>query len=140
MSDLVIVVDTREKRPLSFPPGISIVRAALKHGDYAADRSRLVAAVERKGGSDFSACLLREERGAGLLAQCEKMRQHVLHPLLVAELLPPVVFARLHPGCVYRAYEDAAAEWLDRGFPTVYSSGPTESAQWVLRWLRTWNR
>jgi ERCC4-type nuclease len=49
-----IVVDTREQRPLRFPPRIKTVRRRLVHGDYSLDgHSAKGIVVERKSHNDF---------------------------------------------------------------------------------------
>lgn len=132
---MIILQDSREKQPLSFP-GHEVRVKALKVGDYAGG----LGTVERKGGGDFAACLLRSERRKKFDAQLVRLAEYAGHPLLVAELLTPTVFKRLHPGLVYAGYERAFTRFLDEcPIPVVYSSGPTESAAWVIRWLTLWS-
>lgn len=49
---MVIVIDTREQRPWSFPPNIDVEIGTLKTGDYALKGDNRFA-VERKSADDF---------------------------------------------------------------------------------------
>ena len=49
---MVIVIDTREQRPWSFPPNVQIKFAALKSGDYAIEGDEHFS-IERKSADDF---------------------------------------------------------------------------------------
>ena len=51
-----IVIDTREKKPWSFPPDVSIEFATLKSGDYALKNDSRFA-IERKSGEDLAGTL-----------------------------------------------------------------------------------
>ena len=50
---MVIVIDTREQRPWSFPPDIKVEYGTLKTGDYALKGDESGFAIERKSGDDF---------------------------------------------------------------------------------------
>lgn len=50
---MVIVIDTREQRPWSFPPHIKVEIGTLRTGDYALKGDETNFAVERKSGDDF---------------------------------------------------------------------------------------
>ena len=52
---MVIVIDTREQRPWSFPPHIDVETGTLHTGDYAIKGDEANFAVERKSGDDFVA-------------------------------------------------------------------------------------
>lgn len=49
---MVIVIDTREQRPWSFPPDIEVEYGTLRTGDYAI-KGDPGFAIERKSGDDF---------------------------------------------------------------------------------------
>ena len=49
---MVIIIDTREQRPWSFPPQINVEVATLHTGDYALKGDQGFA-IERKSGDDF---------------------------------------------------------------------------------------
>ena len=50
---MVIVIDTREQRPWSFPPDVAVEVGTLKTGDYALKGDEDNFAIERKSGDDF---------------------------------------------------------------------------------------
>lgn len=50
---MVIIIDTREQRPWSFPPHINVEIGTLHTGDYALKGDEHNFAVERKSGDDF---------------------------------------------------------------------------------------
>lgn len=51
---MVIVIDTREQRPWSFPPDIQVKTGTLHSGDYALEGDEASFAIERKSGEDFA--------------------------------------------------------------------------------------
>lgn len=50
---MVVIIDTREQRPWSFPPDVKIEVGTLKTGDYALKGDESKFAIERKSGDDF---------------------------------------------------------------------------------------
>lgn len=50
---MVIVIDTREQRPWSFPANIELEIGTLRTGDYALKGDEENFAIERKSGDDF---------------------------------------------------------------------------------------
>jgi len=62
--DFVLIVDTREQKPLfeSPPDGLTIVKKALKHGDYSLVGFESMLSVERKQMSDFISYIGRERK------------------------------------------------------------------------------
>lgn len=93
---LVILVDTREQRPLALP---NSKRATLSTGDYSVEGYEKLIAVERKSHADFVGCVAqgrdRFERELARLTMYE-------YPALVlecsmADILAGVRFSEVHP-------------------------------------------
>jgi ERCC4-type nuclease len=57
---MVIVIDSREQRPLDFGPGVQTVRAALAAGDYSILGLEHQVAVERKSLGDLLSSITHE--------------------------------------------------------------------------------
>lgn len=53
MSDLVLLYDAREQRPLVFPEGVAVEKVTLDAGDYSAKGLEKYALIERKSSSDL---------------------------------------------------------------------------------------
>lgn len=60
--DITVVIDTREKTPLKFPPGIKTVVKGLVTGDYSVLGLEKFIAVERKNLADLLACVGSDRR------------------------------------------------------------------------------
>ncbi|MCP4680075.1 MAG: hypothetical protein GY854_32200 [Deltaproteobacteria bacterium] len=59
MSQLVVIVDTREQHPYAFDPEkIRVVRRALPAGDYSIEGHESTVAVERKSLDDFASTVI----------------------------------------------------------------------------------
>jgi len=142
LTDLVIVVDTRERYPYRFArQQATTERAALTAGDYAVRRpdGSIVAVVERKALGDlvgslnngtlvFELAKLGEERRAAIVVE-DRYSGLIKHPYGPAGFLPdllarvqvrypeiPIVFAETRPLAeewTFRYLGAAAAEALD---------------------------
>lgn len=82
----MIVVDSREKRPL--PIGGRTTTGTLKFGDYTVEGLRHWTAVEYKSGTDWAGCCYTVKSRERLYKQLCRLRDNVRHPLLVVQEPP----------------------------------------------------
>jgi ERCC4-type nuclease len=126
--DVLVVVDTREQAPLSFP--LSRV-AALRVGDYAPLGLEGVVAIERKSHSDLAACC-----GYGrdrFRKQFERLAALRYGALLVEptidEILMGMIVSKIHP----RVIMNTVLSWsVELGVPVFFAGGRQNAAAIVL--------
>lgn len=158
--EYLILVDEREKKPLSFPEhivclddvkdptsqrGITVrirtQKRTIKTGDYCIDGHASV--VERKGSIDEIAQNLLTTDGRRRFTDCcKRLRDETANPLLMLEGLvgmPQVKPGKPHPGLAI----DALMRILNEHrihlivLPTGTSGQRRAAAEWVARWLIT---
>jgi ERCC4-type nuclease len=123
----VILVDSREKIPLSFDPAHAVtVRRALVAGDYSLDGHETSVAVERKSLDDFVGSVVRgRER---FLAELRRLEGYELACIVVEGSLEDVLAHRyragVHPNAVFGA---ALSIIVDHGIP-IYFCGDRQIA------------
>jgi len=144
-TEITIVVDSREKKPL--PISYPIVRAALKYGDYAVQGREGVVAIEWKSAWDWVSCCRSKANRARLERQVKDLVDNVRCPLLVVELPPPeYVVAQKFPGfkrqfCVDEIMRTARTETDIGRFITVFPVMNRLDAAilieyWLFKWLK----
>jgi len=81
MTNLEIIIDTREQTPWSFPSSlVAVTRATLKQGDYALAGDDLFA-VERKNLDDFIGTIASDQKR--FERQLKRMEGHVARCIIV---------------------------------------------------------
>jgi len=100
-----IVIDTREKMPLTFSRGIKIVRKKLVAGDYSLEGLEDKVAFERKTLDDFVATLL--QRQTQFKKELAKLRQYDLAAVFVEGNSKDISLhnykSAMHPNSVFGA-------------------------------------
>lgn len=136
---LVVLVDTREQRPLAFPPDIEVRSATINAGDYTAVGVEQYARIERKSSTDLW----------GTVHQGHDRFNHELSRLgdvpraaiVVDDARSPVAAARAVGLCDEKeilSYLDLIAELTWTGRIPIYFAGDREgAARRVVKLLRS---
>lgn len=82
---MVILIDSREQRPLTFPKELEVRRASLKTGDYTLEGFEDVVCVERKGSVvEFAGNLMNRTDSARFRRELDRM-QHFQYKYVILE-------------------------------------------------------
>jgi DNA excision repair protein ERCC-4 len=131
---LVILIDTREQRPLRFSPAVHAERATLPTGDYSLVGYTDRITIERKAPEDLWQCCGRErDRFEAELVRMRNFdhRAVVIEATIDAILMTPPA-GRIKPETVIRS----TIGWqMDYGIPFVWCGSPRIAAAWVERAL-----
>lgn len=138
MKSFTVIVDTREKRPLSFT-GHPVVRRGLRTGDYSIDGYADKIAIERKSLPDLLGSLTS---GRKRMDACvERLLQYESKALLI-EAMPFNLEngcwrPKVHPNAVL----GSVISWKMRGLPVIYASTQEQASRYVLWFLKLfWER
>lgn len=135
LSELVVVIDTREQAPFRFP-GTKVKFAALPAGDYSIDGFTDKLAIERKTLGDFLSSIGRgRER---FKRELEKMGKLPVSAIVVEADFSHVSGGQ-HP--ISKMPPEAAtatmvAIWLDYHVPVFCCANRVEAEKFVLRTLQ----
>jgi DNA excision repair protein ERCC-4 len=130
----VLLVDTREQRPLRFSDLVRTERATLPTGDYSAAGLTARVAIERKSLPDLVACC-----GPGrdrFLDCCRRLRDYELGAVVVEasvnDVLAHAYRSRMHPQSVLGT---TIAILADYGISTIWAGDEHNAASIVERLL-----
>jgi ERCC4-type nuclease len=134
---MVLVVDTREQRPLFTEPieGLEVVTAALPHGDYSLQGFTDRFAVERKQVGDFFGYIGKErERTTKKMAEFKEMiRARGWAALVIeaseADLLAGYTMSRISPETARQALVSFEVRY---GVHVYYNRSRADIERWVL--------
>nr|BDD44335.1 hypothetical protein 11 [Desulfobacterales bacterium] len=98
--DFILVVDTREQKPLfTSVDGLSVCREALQHGDYSIKGFEDRFTIERKQVSDFYSYIGRERHRT--IKKLEKLSQLDFAGMVIEssadDLMVPPIYSRVSP-------------------------------------------
>lgn len=127
-----LIVDTREKRPLTFQH-LEAVRGTLKTGDYSAEGLESVYCVERKSMADLAACCRAARRR--FMEQMNRLAEYPFPRLLVVgtavELARLAAVGRCNPAQVDHTLGAIQARLR---VPVVTVATPEAAARLVEYW------
>lgn len=132
--NLTIVIDTREQRPFSFPPGVRTIRSGLVTGDYSLAGYTRTITIERKSLDDIAGCCgtHRERFGAEVLRLLGYPMRAILIEGTRIDIAAHRYKSRIHPNAVL----GSLLQWENEGVPIVYAKDREEAARlcyWKLR-------
>lgn len=132
-SDITIVVDTREQRPLDFAAmGVKTVTATLKTGDYSVLGLEHELTIERKSLSDLVACCGRERERFDRVIQ--RMLDFKCRCVVIESPWADIAFAqlqwrsRLTANHVY----GSCTGWMAYGVPFHFAQSRLAAARFVV--------
>lgn len=130
----VLLIDTREQRPLRFSDLVRVERATLPTGDYSAAGLTDRVAIERKSLPDLVACCGPERER--FLDCCRRLRDYELGAVVVEasvnDVLAHAYRSRMHPQSVLGT---TIAIFADYGVPTIWAGDERNAASIVERLL-----
>jgi DNA excision repair protein ERCC-4 len=136
---ITVLIDTRERRPLIFPPVVTTKRVTLRTGDYSirigGTDYRDVVAIERKSLGDLLGCIgsgrRRFERELARLAA-------IPHRALIVEASLPDCAGgyRYSTLTQQQVIGTLMSWWLKFAVPAIFACDRTHAAQCVLTLLR----
>ena len=147
----VVLVDTREKDPLSLrenhPNWIEAERrATLKTGDYTVEGMESLLALERKSLADLVACTVSSRQR--FLASCERLAGYAWKAILIEATLEDIkggierfdIPSDVHPNSVCGTLDAIEAKF---GIPIIYASTVRElsterAASWLSKHFTYW--
>ena len=135
-SDFIMVVDTREQRPLftKLPKGLIIVRDTLPAGDYSCRGFENSAAIERKSIPDLIGCLGTDRDR--FKAEMEKLSNYQFKAVVVEGEVGDVVkwqdTSRLHPHSIWESIVSINVRF---GVQFYYGKNKEEVERWVISHL-----
>lgn len=138
MGDFTIIVDTREKLPLKFH-GHTVVRRALKTGDYSIDGYADRISIERKSLPDLLGSISRDRKR---FDKCIDRLLKFEAKALVIEAMPfnlenGAWRSKVHPNAVV----GSVISWKMRGLPVIYASTQEQASRYVLWFMKHfWER
>ncbi|MFH1603834.1 MAG: ERCC4 domain-containing protein [Pseudomonadota bacterium] len=138
---MIILIDTREQSPLTFPPSVGIFtqRVALPTGDYSLGGFAQRVAVERKSCADAIASVRSGRKR--FAREWERMAEIVAAGGFAAVLIECSRDAFVG-ACEARGKEAAGVlgtykSWSDRhNVPVVFAPGRQAAAAWLVDFLR----
>lgn len=134
-SEPTIVIDTREKHPIVFPPRLATRHGTLGTGDYSVDGFLDCFTVERKSLADLVNTVIHDrERFA---RELERMRSYEFRRILVTAPFERVVrgpypHSRANPKSVLASL---AAFEVRYGVPIVFAKDEREAAERIRLWV-----
>ena len=136
----VILIDTREQRPLRFSSEVAVQIATLGTGDYSVAGASERVAIERKSLPDLVACCGRERER--FLDCCRRLRDYELRAVVVEasvdDVLAGAYRSSMRPQSVVGT---TVAIMVDYGVPTIWAGDATNAANIVERLLvRVWRK
>lgn len=140
-SDFVLVVDTREQQPLFNPPpeGLTIVKQALKHGDYSIRGFENKVTIERKKMSDLMSYIGSEREKTVL--KLDSMKDLQWKALVIEEnwddLFLPKKYSQLSTNTIRQALVSFNLRFGLHIFSHPYRS---ECEKWILDRLLYWHK
>lgn len=130
----VIVVDTREKAPLSFVH-LPSVTEMLTIGDYTFRGGERLFAVERKSVNDLATCCDCEQERGRLARQIHRMQACRWRRILIIGTRAEVVQHRYRSSVSPKTVLATLAEYEMRfDAPVYWAPTPSEGAEMVERW------
>ncbi len=137
--ELVILVDSREQCPLSFPAGIKTIPATLATGDYSMPGFEDHCAIERKELGDLLNCIGPERDR--FKRELLRLRSYACRAVVVESDLQTIMAggyrSKVHPSAVI----GSIASWMTRyHVPFIFAGDRAGAASVVLAMLRTYRR
>lgn len=130
----VLLVDTREQRPLRFSDLVQVERTTLPTGDYSAVGITHRVAIERKSLPDLVACCGPERER--FLDCCRRLRDYQLGAIVVessvSDVLAHAYRSRMNPQSIIGT---TIAILADYGVPTIWAGDERAAASIVERLL-----
>jgi ERCC4-type nuclease len=131
---LVLLVDTREQRPLVFSDAVSVERATLAEGDYTAKGLEGRVAIERKSLADLVGSLTSgRER---FLRELERLRPYMFRAIVVegsmAEVVAGAYRSRATPASILGS---VCALIADYSIPVIFADDAKTAAVIVEKLL-----
>ncbi len=132
ITDLVVLVDTREQRHWEFPDhAVTSERRKLDAGDYGVERDgQVVAVVERKKTSDFAKGLMRGRMPSQMAALAEVPRSAVVVESSYANLLRRKRIARKRMADLIASVQAAYPS-----VPIVFAGSRGSAQEWTYHFL-----
>ena len=135
MERVVVIADTRERQPYSFDPErVTIVRRALRSGDYSLEGFEERIAVERKTLDDFAQSLIRSrDRFPAEMRRLESFEAAcVVVEGNLRDLLEGRASSGAHPSSLLGA---ALSVIVDHGIPIYFCSDRQAACRFVEGYL-----
>lgn len=130
----LLLVDTREQRPLRFSDLVRVESVTLGTGDYSAAGLTDRVAIERKSLPDLVACCGPERDR--FLDCCRRLRAYEVRAVVVEasvnDVLAHAYRSRMHPQSVLGT---TIAIFADYGVPTIWAGDEQNAASIVERLL-----
>jgi DNA excision repair protein ERCC-4 len=132
---MMIVIDTREQRPLIFGGDVQTVSGTLETGDYSVAGMEEQVTVERKSLPDLVMCVSWERDR--FWRELDRMARMPMAAIMVEAPLSAAVRwqyrADVHPHALLAS---CMAMQCDYGVPVIWCGDRTSGAAWVLAYLR----
>lgn len=132
VTDLAVLVDTRERRHWEFPDhDVTCLRRKLEAGDYGVERDgRVIAVVERKKTSDFAKGLMRGRMPSQMAALAEVPRSAVVVESSYANVLNRKRIARKRMADLIASVQAAYPT-----VPIVFAGSRGSAQEWTYHFL-----
>lgn len=140
MERVVVIADTRERQPYGFDPErVTVIRRALRSGDYSLDGFEERVAVERKTLDDFAQSLIRSRDR--FLAEMRRLESFEAACVVVEgslrDLLDGKAASGAHPSSLLGATLSVV---VDQGIPVFFCSDRQAACRFVEGYLLRFHR
>ena len=126
MTNMAIVIDTREQTPWSFPSGLPSVRGTLATGDYSIQGLEHLAAIERKELGDLVGCCTHgRER---FEAELHRLQSYKCRAVIVEASMGDILAHSYRSQCHPSAVIGSTAAWTQRYAVPFIWAGNTDAA------------
>jgi DNA excision repair protein ERCC-4 len=133
-SDITIVIDSREQRPLDFKPyGISTTRGSLATGDYSVRGLEGVCAVERKSLPDLIMCVGRERERFD--RECQRLLAYPCRAIVVEASWLELQAGSWRSHVKPEAALGSVLGWIAMGLPIIMAGNHQQAAKFAARIL-----
>lgn len=129
----IIVVDTREQKPFSFPRNVKIMKKSLYSGDYSVSGFETYVAVERKSLDDLIACCGRERER--FEKEIQRLQGIPVKAIVVEASWADVELGNYRSRLNPNAAIGSCLSWIIKGVPIIMAGSRERACQFTLRIL-----
>lgn len=130
--EIVVVIDTREQRPLNLSP-LRTIRGTLATGDYGLRDLPHAIALERKSLPDFIGCVGRDRER--FERELDRLRAYPARAVLCEFSLSDLEGGGWRGSVSPQAATASAARWLCDGIPLIFAGNRDRAARIATKML-----